>query len=77
MCQDKILNHPALVFIRESLINLRQRQINDQSGADPGFPVGRGANPSEEGANVHIFSKTEWGTRWDAPVSVTVNDHIP
>ena len=30
------------------------------SGADPGFPVGGGANPPVDGANIQIFPKTTW-----------------
>ena len=28
------------------------------AGADPGFPLGGGANPPGEGANIQIFPKT-------------------
>ena len=30
------------------------------AGADPGFPLGGGANPPGEGANIQNFPKTAW-----------------
>ena len=34
--------------------------FKNNDGADPGFPVGGGATPPWEGANIHILPKTAW-----------------